>query len=694
MHFIKLVVAIIFFYCACIYFTPRLSAQCTPVPVKEAVFNGNFELGYSQTPPGFTTDFTWLGMRPNYPTVSCMYGVGDRAGIVRAENFTCSGRNFVNNTYWAMTYGGGENFKDHTTGIVGRGYALFVDLNIQTESNINPGGKPIAWKQTVNIYPSQIYYFSAWVANFTAQGTPPVIQVTIIPYLASNGMIDAAGIQTLPAIGSPEGLMNWTQIYAAWTPSGIYNKVDIQMEFVNVEGGASGLDVVIDDISFINSCQNLIANKKPDFGYETKSICEGTGNITLNSNYHNPSAGTSFKWYYGDDDHQVQITGANTSTYTLNRTGTYRVCVEDPQNGCAVSAQVEINNEFDLQLSDYELCSPEAVTIDATPQPSTSPAISYSWTVPAGEPNPGNSAAITVSTGGNYSVTVTGPTYLNGVCITSASSIVNVTEGPVEKTVEVPEICESNNGTVVILDSQPGITYQVYKDNISNYISAPAQGNGNNVTLNVPSTALQTGNNIINIEARGCRTIIFTDNYNLSVRAKPVADAGRNIRVDEYQDVFLDGRGSSQGPFSYQWNSSLGAGIIHSPSNISTVVTPTVPREYYSIKVAHADFPSCYAIDEMMLSVFKDVIIPNVFSPNGDGIHDRFEIQNIDFFNNSILTVYNQWGEMVFQSIPGYPESWDGTRNGSPCTVGSYYYVLHLNEPEFPQMSGNVSILK
>ncbi len=64
--------------------------------------------------------------------------------------------------------------------------------------------------------------------------------------------------------------------------------------------------------------------------------------------------------------------------------------------------------------------------------------------------------------------------------------------------------------------------------------------------------------------------------------------------------------------------------------------------------------------------------IPNVFTPNGDGINDTWEIADLDRYINNDLYVFNRWGEKVF-SMSDYQGHW----NGSKLPDGMYYYILH-----------------
>jgi gliding motility-associated-like protein len=81
--------------------------------------------------------------------------------------------------------------------------------------------------------------------------------------------------------------------------------------------------------------------------------------------------------------------------------------------------------------------------------------------------------------------------------------------------------------------------------------------------------------------------------------------------------------------------------------------------------------------------------VPTGFSPNGDGTNDEFEISGLlTIFENFELKIYNRYGTLIYQGgeKKGF---WDGISNegfnnrGKLMPVGTYYYVLHLNDPNF-----------
>jgi gliding motility-associated-like protein len=90
-------------------------------------------------------------------------------------------------------------------------------------------------------------------------------------------------------------------------------------------------------------------------------------------------------------------------------------------------------------------------------------------------------------------------------------------------------------------------------------------------------------------------------------------------------------------------------------------------------------------------------IIPTAFTPNNDGDNDVWELPYIDvLYPENQVFVYNRWGNLLYSSQKGAyaTNPWDGTFEGKPLPVGSYFYVIETNNPDFPKMNGQVSVIR
>jgi gliding motility-associated-like protein len=84
----------------------------------------------------------------------------------------------------------------------------------------------------------------------------------------------------------------------------------------------------------------------------------------------------------------------------------------------------------------------------------------------------------------------------------------------------------------------------------------------------------------------------------------------------------------------------------------------------------------CKAKDQMCIDVTRDfgIYIPNVFSPNGDGINDEFLVfgYNISEF---YIEIFDRWGEFIFNS-KDISNGWKGTYKNKICQDGMYIYKV------------------
>lgn len=86
------------------------------------------------------------------------------------------------------------------------------------------------------------------------------------------------------------------------------------------------------------------------------------------------------------------------------------------------------------------------------------------------------------------------------------------------------------------------------------------------------------------------------------------------------------------------------------------------------------------------------LIIPEVFTPNGDGINEYWDIRNADLYPKIEVMVYTRWGKLVYSSRNPSVHPWDGKFDGKLLPNDSYHYIIRLNDGSKPR-TGVVSII-
>lgn len=87
----------------------------------------------------------------------------------------------------------------------------------------------------------------------------------------------------------------------------------------------------------------------------------------------------------------------------------------------------------------------------------------------------------------------------------------------------------------------------------------------------------------------------------------------------------------------------------------------------------------------------RDCFIPNLITPDGDGLDDTFIVPCASGWPGSRLVVFNRWGSMVFES-DDYQNDWDGTYKNAGLTPGTYFYQLTLNDGLRTMLQGYVVV--
>jgi gliding motility-associated-like protein len=177
-----------------------------------------------------------------------------------------------------------------------------------------------------------------------------------------------------------------------------------------------------------------------------------------------------------------------------------------------------------------------------------------------------------------------------------------------------------------------------------------------------------------------------TDQRKISVSMVSGVDAGEDVMIVAGSTVTLHGMVEDlQASFAWSPFTSLSGNRILEP-----VASPVKTQLYY-LSAKTGD--NCISKDSVLITVLKAFQIPNAFTPNGDGVNDRWNIPGLSGYEQAWVEVYNRWGQIVFKSS-GYRSPWDGTTNGRKLPSGAYYYIVKTGMKEYATMSGVVMIIR
>lgn len=147
---------------------------------------------------------------------------------------------------------------------------------------------------------------------------------------------------------------------------------------------------------------------------------------------------------------------------------------------------------------------------------------------------------------------------------------------------------------------------------------------------------------------------------------------GESVRLHADLEREVDG-------ITYLWSP---AADLDNPASQAPVATPADTLTLYRV-VASSPSDGCTAADSLLISTKvihcgePDFVIPNAFTPNGDGVNDVLDLTN-DILSELEISIFNRWGECVFSSSDPSGCRWDGTFRNQPCLPGVYTYTCHL----------------
>lgn len=160
----------------------------------------------------------------------------------------------------------------------------------------------------------------------------------------------------------------------------------------------------------------------------------------------------------------------------------------------------------------------------------------------------------------------------------------------------------------------------------------------------------------------------FSDEVVVGYRYIPEIELG-TADTSLCDGLFLEINADLEDPeVSYSWNTGESEPFL-------TIREPGI----YQVK---ANKGRCYREDEISVSYRNcdlALVMPNVMSPNGDGINDAFVPVEIKDVYAPQLSIYNRWGKMIY-SARSLDPAWDGRTSAGPVPEGVYYWAIQYED--------------
>ncbi|MBI4931627.1 MAG: gliding motility-associated C-terminal domain-containing protein [Bacteroidetes bacterium] len=491
--------------------------------------------------------------------------------------------------------------------------------------------------QTANNLSAGTYSVTVTDANGCTAQTSVTIAIANSPSVSASSTVAGCTVANGTATANPTGgTPNYTYLWSNGTSNQTANNLSAGTYIVTVtdaNGCTAQTSVTVTTAVGPTTTASVIGN----------ASCNGGSNGSASAF---PSGGTA-PYTYSWSTTPVQ----NSQIATGLSAGTYVVTVTDA-NGCTAQSSVTISQPQPLSALTTPtdpLCylgnngsATVSVTFGTAPY-------TYLWsTFP-----PQNTQTATGLSAGNYNVSIIDA---NG-CTTQASVTVS----------EPQPITFSVNGDTSICAGENAILTAIAGGGTSPYtfVWVPGPQNGDTITVNPSSSSSYT---VAMTDANGCASSVQIFNVNVNPAPTALFDSsstGTFSAVYSFTDL-------STGGTSWSWdfgdgsNGSTAQNPVHTfPGAATYTVTQIVFNQY-----------GCPDTFRIIINFNEGILIPNVFTPDNDGVNDVWYIPNSGM-KEFHVEIFDRWGAKVFETTADEIR-WDGhSTSGKLLNDATYYFVLH-----------------
>lgn len=400
------------------------------------------------------------------------------------------------------------------------------------------------------------------------------------------------------------------------------------------------------------------------------------------------SSGTILSWQYDFGDATTLTRTINTPfTHTYTAAGTYTLTlITTAASGCKSDTAKKTITISDKPLTPFSFTGTACVgnTFTFTSGYTNTAGTSWYWDF-------GDSQILNTTSGNTASHIYT--TALTNIAVKHVVSIAGA-------------VCAADTITniISIIHPKPLAAFSIKKDTACETIpllfsSASAGisnwawnfGNGTGTTT-PPFTRAYNNAGTYNIsltvtDANNCTSLPATDV--LIINPRPVVNAGPDKIAYFGYPVMLDATVLPSASYNYLWTPATG---LNATNILRPAALPTVNTTY--LLQAEDVHTHCKATDAVFVKAVAEVYIPNAFTPDGNGKNDTWEIPALAQYPNAVVTIFNRYGQKIFETGNYVNNMWDGSFKGTKQPSGSYVYFIKLNDKRNQVFQGQVIIIR
>lgn len=415
------------------------------------------------------------------------------------------------------------------------------------------------------------------------------------------------------------------------------------------------------------------------------TICQGDStplNIQINNNESidiviSDNLGNTYPFSNVNNGFTTFVHPAQATTYSITQaTNPNSIC--PPQFSGEAIVNVDIFDAEITLVSPIDCNGNETAIVEVHTNPAGN--YSYDWS------NNANQATLANLGAGDYEVTVSSD---NGCTAIAQIQLLDPLAIDISYTTSGGNCAGENTGNITIENITGGIAPYAYQikeisDNFNPIGGTP-------LSIDYVSSGTYT---LMIRDAGGCVE-------QLTINVPAINELTVDVGLDE--TIKLGDQTELTGIIDFEADSIQWTPVdsLSHPNELITLANPTITTTYM---LTVWDENGCVASDYLTIFVDQNIpiYIPSGFSPNDDGINDKFMIYSDNRFNIEILefSIFDRWGDMVFYDenfLPNNPaNAWDGTFQGKVMNpnVFVYYVKYRLPNGEVVTWGGDVALLR